>query len=196
MQPLDRDRSVVVIIDMQGKLMEMIHRPEMVLGATRRLLLLADLFSVPVLLTEQYPQGLGPTHPELLETFSGLGTAKRHIAKTAFGCCGEPAFTDALEEVRPGVEGAPRQVVVAGIEAHICVMQTVLALLDAGDQVHLCWECVSGRGAEVRQHALDRMQQAGAVLTHHESVGFEWARSKEHPAFGAMSRLFKEGQIG
>jgi nicotinamidase-related amidase len=87
-------------------------------------------------------------------------------------------------------------VVIAGIEAHVCVMQTVLGLLAEGTQVQVCWECVSGRGNEYRRHALERMQQAGAVLTNHESVAFEWARSKEHPIFAEMSRVLKEGQIG
>jgi hypothetical protein len=74
-------------------------------------------------------------------------------------------------------------------------MQTVLELLRHGNQVHLCWECISGRGAEYRRHALDRMMQAGAVLTNHESVGFEWARHKDHPQFKALSNLLKEGQL-
>jgi nicotinamidase-related amidase len=89
-----------------------------------------------------------------------------------------------------------RQVVVAGIEAHVCVMQTVIELLREGSQVHLCWECVSGRGEEYRRHALERMAQAGAVLTNHESVGFEWARTKEHARFRDLSRLLKKGQPG
>jgi nicotinamidase-related amidase len=85
--------------------------------------------------------------------------------------------------------------VVAGIEAHICVMATVIEMLRAGSQVHLCWECVSGRGEEYRRHALDRMAQAGAVLTNHESVAFEWARDKNHPGFRAMNELLREGQL-
>jgi hypothetical protein len=75
------------------------------------------------------------------------------------------------------------------------VTQTVLELLARGADCHVCWECVSGRGAEYREWALARMQQAGAVITNHESVGFEWARSKDHPRFREMSQLFKEGQL-
>ena len=87
-----------------------------------------------------------------------------------------------------------RQIVIAGIEAHVCVMQTVLELLASGHEVHLCWEAVSGRGEEYRRHALDRMAAAGATLTNHESVAFEWARDKNHPQFKALSALLKEGQ--
>jgi hypothetical protein len=74
-------------------------------------------------------------------------------------------------------------------------MQTVIEMLRNESQVHLCWECISGRGAEYRRHALDRMTQAGAVLTNHESVAFEWARDKNHPQFKAVNLLFREGQL-
>jgi len=191
---LDCQRSIVLIIDLQGKLMEMIHRPSMVIGGTNRLLRIAGLFGVPVLLTEQYPRGLGPTHPAVHQVFDGLETEKRYLDKTAFGCCGDEQFDRLLGELRPGLPPERRQVVVAGIEAHVCVMQTVIELLRADSQVHLCWECISGRGEEYRRHALERMQQAGAVLTNHESVGFEWARDTSHPSFKAMSSILKQGQ--
>jgi len=195
MELLNANRSIVLIIDLQGKLMEMIECPGLVVAATKRLLKLADLFEVPVALTEQYPRGLGATHPEVRAAFDTITVPKRHMEKTTFGCCGDPDFEKLLQEVRPGLAAAQRQIVVAGIEAHICVMQTVLELLRQGSQVYLCWECISGRGAEYRRHALDRMVQAGAVLTNHESVAFEWARDKNHPQFKEMSALFKEGQL-
>lgn len=195
MELADARRSIVVIIDLQGKLMDVIHRPELVIAATRRLLKVADLFEVPVLLTEQYPQGLGHTHPEVLEVFEALETPKRRLDKSSFGCCGDPRFEETLRELRPGLEPAERQLVVGGIEAHVCVVQTVLEALRAGNQVQVCWEATSGRGVEYRQHALERMQQAGASITNHESVAFEWARDKDHPRFKAMSRLMKEGQF-
>lgn len=191
---LNVENSIVVVIDLQGKLMEMIHRPELVVKSTIRLMRLAELFSVPVILTEQYPQGLGGTHAEVRAAFDALTTTTRYLAKDAFGCCGDRQFAELLAEVRPGVKARRRQVVVAGIEAHVCVMQTVLELRRARTEVHLCWECISGRGEEYRRHAFDRMTQAGAVLTNHESVGFEWAVDKNHPQFKAMSTLFKEGQ--
>jgi len=192
---LEAGRSAVVVIDLQGKLMEMAVQRDRVLAATYRLLELAQIFERPVVLTEQYPEGLGVTHADVRAAYDRLTVPKSHIAKVAFGCCGEPAFEQALGELLPGLPADRRQIVVAGIEAHVCVMQTVLELLRGGAQVHVCWECVSGRGEEYRRHALDRMQQAGAVLTNHESVGFEWARTKDHAAFKAMNRLFRQGQI-
>jgi nicotinamidase-related amidase len=195
MELLDVNRSIVVIIDLQGKLMEMIERPALVVAATVRLLKLSALFEVPVIMTEQYPQGLGGTHPDVRAAFDGLAIPRRFMQKTSFGCCGDPNFERLMREVRPGLEPSQRQIVVAGIEAHVCVMQTVIELLEQGNQIYLCWECISGRGAEYRRHALERMVQAGAVLTNHESVGFEWARDKNHSNFKAMSALFKEGQL-
>jgi nicotinamidase-related amidase len=189
---LDASRSVVVVIDLQGKLVEMVYRSRLVLEATKRLLRLADLFGVPVVLTEQYPKGLGSTAPEIRALFDGLSVPTRYLDKTSFGCCGDAAFGAALAELRPGIE--TRQIVIAGIEAHVCVMQTVLELCRSGEQVQVCWDCVSGRGEEYRRHALERMQQAGAQLTNHESVCFEWARDKSHPAFKGMNQILREGQ--
>jgi nicotinamidase-related amidase len=195
MELLNADRSIVLAIDLQGRLMELIERPGLVVAATVRLLKLADLFGVPVILTEQYPKGLGRTHPEVRAAFDALTVPKRFLEKTSFGCCGDSSFQRLLEELRPGLQQRDRQIVIAGIEAHVCVMQTTLELLRRRNQVYLCWECVSGRGAEYRRHALDRMVQAGGVLTNHESVAFEWARDKDHAQFKAMSALLKEGQL-
>jgi len=195
MEILDSTRSILVVIDLQGKLVDMVHRPRLVLSATQRLLKLAELFQVPVVLTEQYPQGLGATHPDVRAAFDAVTAPKRLVAKTSFGCCGDPGFEEALSAVRPGVVPTRRQIVVAGIEAHVCVMQTVLELLRSGHQVHLVWEAVSGRGEEYRRHALERMAAAGAIVTNHESAGFEWARDKNDPRFKAMSALFREGQL-
>jgi len=195
MELLDVDRSILLVIDLQGKLMEMIERPGLVIAGTRRLLKLADLFEVPTILTEQYPRGLGRTHPGIQAAFDELTARKCLSHKTSFGCCGDPKFETAVRQMRPALRPDRRQFVVAGIEAHVCVMQTVLELLAQGSQVHLCWECVSGRGAEYRKHALERMAQAGAVITNHESVAFEWARDKNHPQFKEFSSLLKEGQL-
>lgn len=191
---LDANRSILVVIDLQGKLVHMVHRPATVLEATRRLLRLADLFQVPVVMTEQYPQGIGPTEASIQAAFDGLSTPTFYMEKTSFGCCGDPGFEKLLQAARPGVEPRKRQIVVAGIEAQVCVSQTVLELLASGHEVHLCWDAVSGRGEEYRRHAIERMAAAGAVLTNHESVAFEWCRDKVHAQFKAMSAIMKEGQ--
>ncbi|HJV37832.1 MAG TPA: isochorismatase family protein [Geothrix sp.] len=193
---LDSSRSILVVIDLQGKLVGMVHRPALVLEATRRLMRLADLFAVPVVLTEQYPKGIGPTEESIRAAYDALATPKFFLEKTAFGCCGDSGFEALLKQARPHLAREKRQIVVAGIEAHVCVMQTVLELLGSGHEVHLCWDAVSGRGEDYRRHALERMAAAGATLTNHESVAFEWARDKNHPQFKALSALLKEGQPG
>lgn len=192
---LEQERSVVVVIDMQGRLMEIVHRHTLVLGATQRLLAVAKLFDVPVVVTEQYPSGLGPTHPEIKQVLEQHPESVQWVEKDTFSCCGEPEFLAALTSARPDVPLDRLQVVVVGIEAHICVVQTVLQLIERGVEVQVCWEATSGRGAEYRDWALERMQQAGATITNLESVGFEWARDKNHPQFKSMSRLFREGQL-
>ena len=193
---LDRDRSVVVVVDVQGRLAQSVHESATVLAATGRLLRIAGLFEIPVILTEQYPEGLGPTEASVLEAFDALTGPKRKVAKTLFGCCGDEGFEAALDDLLSGVDEDRRQVVVAGIEAHVCVMQTVLELLRRGVQVHVCWEATSGRGRTYRRWALERMQGAGAIVTNHESAAFEWARGKDHPRFRDLNLLLREGQIG
>jgi nicotinamidase-related amidase len=193
---LDRDRSVVVVIDLQGRLAQAVHESAVVLESTRRLLQIAGLFEVPVILTEQYPEGLGPTVASIQAAYDALPGPKGKVAKTRFSCCGDEGFEAVLEELSGSTGEDRRQVVVAGIEAHVCVLQTALELRRRGTQVHLCGECVSGRGRAYRRWALDRMQQAGAVVTNHESAAFEWARDKDHPRFRDLNRLLREGQIG
>ncbi len=195
---LDRDRAIVLVIDLQGRLVDLMHRPRMVLDGTARLLRLARLFDLPVIVTEQYPRGLGATREEveaaILETDPDGGRTWR-VEKDSFGCCGSSAFEEALDAARPGLPASDRQVVVAGIEAHICVVQTVLDLMARGTDVHVCWDCVSSRGEEYRRHALERMRNAGAQMSNHESVAFELARDRNHPRFKNVNRLLREGQI-
>lgn len=195
MSLLEPERSLLLLIDVQGKLVHLVHRSEVLLAATQRLLQIASLFEVPVLVTEQYPAGLGRTDEALLASLSAHPGPTRVVEKDRFSCCGAAEFEAAFEELRGEVEPSQRQVVIGGIEAHICVVQTVVELIERGCGVFVCWECVSGRGAEYRHWALERMQQAGAVMTNHESVAFEWAGSKNHPQFRSLNRLLRGGQI-
>ena len=99
---LDADRSAVVVIDLQGRLMEMAWRSDLVLAATRRLMKLAAIFARPVVLTEQYPEGLGTTHPDVRSVYDEIETEKRCVEKVSFGCCGDDGFNRTLDEVLPG----------------------------------------------------------------------------------------------
>src|SRR5690349_15320877 len=97
---LEASRSVLVVIDEQGKLVEMVERPRMVLTNTVRLLKLAEMYRVPVVLTEQYPKGLGATHADVRAAFDAVTGWKRVVEKTSFGCCGDAGFLAALGEAR------------------------------------------------------------------------------------------------
>lgn len=191
---MDIDRTVMVSVDLQGKLMDMVHEPRRLMEANQRFLQIAEMFELPLVLTEQYPQGLGETHEDLLESFQALTSPTARISKTSFGCCGEPSFLAALCRLGEVDQVADLQVVLAGIETHICVLQTALGLVERGAEVFVAWDCTSARGEAYHRHGLERMQQAGVRLTNHESLGFELARDKGHPAFRRFSGMLREGQ--
>jgi len=191
--------AILLVIDVQGKLVDMVHQSEQLKTIVGKMLRLAELFQVPVVMTEQYPKGLGPTVPRLRARFDELTTPKHLFAKSAFGCCGEPGFNVLLEGVAEQVRGRragdvrrPVDVVVAGMETHICVQQTVLDLLGHGYRVVVLADGVSGRVPQYHQLALDRFRGCGALITCYESVAFEWARTKDHACFKAMSAIIKE----
>ena len=187
------DRSVLLVIDVQGKLAEMVHEGEQLRARVGKMMRLAQLFKVPVVLTEQYPSGLGATVPELREVFDKLEQEKHHFEKNAFGCCGEPGFDQLLRRVASGREGGgPVDVVVTGMETHVCVQQTVLELLHQGYRAVVVADAVSGRVPAYHELALARFRQCGAVITCYESVAFEWAQSKDHACFKEMSAIIKE----
>jgi len=151
-----------LVVDVQEKLLPAIHEGEQILENARRMIAAAEVLGVPTLVTEQYPAGLGPTCAGLREA---LGEAPV-IEKTRFSAC-VPAVVDKLAELgRPAV-------VVVGVEAHVCVQQTVLDLLRAGYGPWVCADAVGSRRPLDRDTAIERMRQAGAVVTTTESVIFE-----------------------
>lgn len=142
----------------------------------------AQLLNVPILVTEQYPKGLGKTVAEIAEV---LPVETEFVEKTAFSSCGANAFAEKLEQTDA------KQIVVAGIEAHICVNQTVHDLLAREFQVHLLADCISARAAENKQIALSKMQQSGAILSSTEMALFELMRNARHEQFKAIQKLIK-----
>jgi len=173
--------SVLVVIDIQDKLLAKIPAAASLVRNTMFLLDAAKLVSVPALATEQYPKGLGPTAPEIAKRLPG-----ECAAKTAFSCCGAAGFLGELRALnRPNA-------VLVGMEAHVCVMQTALDLLDAGFLVFLPVDALESRAELDKQMAFTRMEQAGAILTTAEAVGFEWLGDSAHPQFKAFSQLVIE----
>ena len=179
---LDKDQAVLVVVDVQERLIP--SMPEDVYRQTlkniRFLVEGAEKLQVPVVATEQYPGGLGHTVPELAHA------CKSHLVeKVSFGCCGEPKFLDCLKELdRP-------QVIVTGMEAHVCVYQTVLGLLGAGYRVHLVRDAVISRGKLDYRNALELCAQAGATVTTAETALFQLTGASTAPEFKAISNLVK-----
>ncbi|MBI1314438.1 isochorismatase family protein [bacterium] len=177
---LSRNDSRLLVIDLQEKLVPLIDGHERVIASTVKLITAAGVLGVPVSATEQYPQGLGPT----VEPLRGLLPACP--AKIEFSC---------LNSLGWNTEGSDPEgrfkVVVAGIEAHVCVQQTVLDLLAHGFRVYVAADAVSSRSAIDREVALQRMSQCGAVITTAESVLFEWCERAGSDEFKAISKLVK-----
>lgn len=168
--------AMLVVIDFQAKLMPAIHDGETVLLNAGRLAEAARLLDVPVALTEQYPRGLGTTVPEL----AGVAPA---VAKMSFDACGEPAFLEAV--------AGDRELVICGCEAHVCVGQTVLTLLEHRRRVVVVADAIGSRVPQSREIALQRMASHGAEIVTTEMVLFEWLGSAEHPQFRTISKLIR-----
>jgi nicotinamidase-related amidase len=160
MLTLDRHSSALLLIDFQARLMPAIADGAAVLANARRLLDAAVMFDVPSLITEENPAGLGGTAPELAEA----GVPVFH--KMSFDACRMPDFLAALPD--------RRDVVVAGCETHVCVLQTVLGLIEAGRRVYLVRDAVGSRRAESKDAAIRRLERHGAEIVTTEMVIFEW----------------------
>ena len=165
MRTLDRRSCALLVVDFQSRLMPSIENGEDAVANARRLVEAASLFDVPALLTEQNPAGLGPTVPELLSGKPSVAT------KMHFDVCREPEFSRALPD-RPTV-------VVAGCEAHVCVLQTVLGLLDGGRHVALVHDALGARRPESKETAIRRMERHGAEVVTTEMVLFEWLETAD-----------------
>jgi hypothetical protein len=178
---LKAESSVLVVIDVQDKLLVKLPTAATLVRNAAFLLDVAALLGIPARATEQYPKGLGPTTPELARRLPSPLPAK-----TAFSCCGAGTFLEELEMLRRP------NVVLAGMETHVCVAQTALDLLHAGLHVFLAVDALGSRFAIDHDTALRRLEQAGAVLTTAEAVGFEWVADAAHAQFKAFSKLIIE----
>ena len=177
----DRNQSQLVIVDMQTKLSSVM--PDHIAGVIKNCAILlqsAALLEIPTIFTEQYPKGLGPTLPEL----SSYAAGKKAVEKTAFSCCGDPAFNRQLL-------GDHTQVILAGMEAHICVLQTALDLIAQGKTVFVLEDAVISRNPENKRNALNRMCEAGVIISNTESLVFEWLGTAEGDTFKKISQLVR-----
>jgi nicotinamidase-related amidase len=170
--------SVLLIVDLQERLMPAIDGGAEVVAAAGRLAEAARLLEVPCCATEQYPTGLGPTVPELAEY------PQLVMPKTAFAATADPGFATLLP---------PRtdEIVVVGAEAHVCVLQTVLGLVAARHRVVVAADGIGSRRASDKEVALDRMRRHGVEIVTSEMVIFEWLRDSLHPRFREVHKLIR-----
>ncbi len=178
---LGKDEVQILIVDVQERLVAAMEERERVVRNVGRLLALSKLFAIPVVVTEQYPRGLGASVPVVAEA---IPEAER-IEKLEFSC------PDRREVSERMLAAGRRKVVVAGMEAHVCVLQTCLDLLASGYAVHVVRDAVCSRSAEDKENALEMMRDAGAVITTAETVLFQVLGRAGTDEFKAISKLVR-----
>jgi nicotinamidase-related amidase len=178
---IERESSAGLVIDIQEKLLPHMDQKELLLKKCTTLLEGLKVLGVPFVVTEQYPRGLGGT----VEEISKWVNQDPVVEKMAFSCCDEPAVLQALP-IKRG-----KTIIVFGIEAHVCVLQTVVDLIGTGYHAVVVEDCISSRNPEDKRVAVERMRMEGAVITTCESILFELARVSGTVEFKAISRLVK-----
>jgi nicotinamidase-related amidase len=178
-QRLTARHGALLIVDMQEKLLDVMADRDRTLANATKLIQGAQSLQMPTWATEQYPKGLGPTVPVIAEMIP------ERPSKMTFHCC---AVARLLEEL---YGRHVRHITVAGIEAHVCISQTALELLDLGFRVQVPADAVSSRSEHDKDYALRRLERAGAVVSTTESVLFEWTETADRPEFKVIRDLVK-----
>jgi nicotinamidase-related amidase len=178
---LKLENTAVVMIDMQGKLWNVMSEKEVLLENVQKLIKGMQVLGVPVILTEQNPRGLGPTMPELVQLIPEI----KPITKFCFSCHEDKNFEATIHELNR------KQLLICGIESHICVYQTALDLLDHGYEVQVIADAVSSRVLLNRDITLMRLQSEGAKLTTVEMILYELLQTAESPKFKEMLKVVK-----
>ncbi|MCG8493957.1 MAG: isochorismatase family protein [Sneathiellales bacterium] len=174
---LNREKSLLLIIDLQARLLPVIHQGSEIVQQTAKLQKAAEILNIPVLFTEQNPKGLGPTTDQLVIAEGCLFT------KMTFDCCKTGGFREMLKD--------KEQIVVTGSEAHVCVLQTVLGLLEWKKEVFVIADAIGSRKLANKQAGIDRMQQNGAEIVTSEMALFEWLQSADNREFKSVLQLIK-----
>ncbi len=179
---LDPTRTVILVVDVQERLCTAMPQDDLarLVKYAKALIGTARELEIPVLATEQYPKGLGPTLPALREVLPSAPLQKMH-----FSCAPDPGFSAALEATRR------RQVVIAGMETHVCVFQTARDLVVSGYDVHVCADAVTSRFDVHRHYGLELCRQAGAFVTTAETAIFDLLGQCGTPQFKKASALVK-----
>lgn len=172
--------SAVIAVDLQTKLLPVIHEKDAVLNRALMLMRGAQILQCPVLATEQYPKGLGSTVPEAAELFT-----EQAVEKHTFSIFGEEAFTTRLRQF------APKSLIFCGVETHVCVLQSIMDALKAGYRVYLAADGCGSRRESDKSLALDLLRTAGVPVLSAEALLFALLRDSRHPAFKTVSALVR-----
>lgn len=180
-----KDNTVLALIDIQGKLAQMMYKKDDLFSALQTLIRGMSILEVPVIWVEQLPEKLGRTIPEVSDLMGELMPDVAPIPKKSFSCCANEAFMERLDSLKR------KQVLVAGIESHICLYQTAVALLENDFEVQVVTDCVSSRTKQNKKLGIERIVQAGGAATSVEMIIFELMKVAEGDAFRQMVKVVK-----
>jgi nicotinamidase-related amidase len=178
---IEREKSCLLVVDVQERLAPAMAEREAAVRNCAILMKAAARLGVPVVVSEQYPQGLGPTIPEL----KALAPAEAFLAKTSFSCAGDPGLAARLRAL------GRKQIVIAGMEAHVCVLQSALGLAQAGYDCFVAADATASRAPANKEAALARLREDGVRVVTTEMAVFEWLGRAATDELREVSRLIK-----
>lgn len=178
---ITKENTVGLIIDIQDRLFPVMHEKEILLNNCKTLIQGLQILQIQTIITQQYTKGLGETHAEIKTIIDDFN----FIEKRDFSCFDEPAVAEKLQEIKA------KNIIICGIESHVCVLQTAVDLKEAGLNPIVVMDCVSSRTKENIELAKERFRLEGIMMTSYESILFELTRSAGAPEFRAISKLVK-----
>lgn len=177
---LNAKTSGLLLVDVQEKLVPFIHMSQDLIAGCEWMLQVADLLGIPTVISEQYPQGLGHTLPNLRNAAPNAPV----VTKTQFSCTANPECLAQIQQLDK------EQIVLIGIETHVCVLQTAFGLHQLGKQVYVVADATESRHMQNKVLAIDRMQAAGIQIISREMALFEWCHDSKHDQFKQLSKQF------
>ena len=178
---IDIEKTSLVVVDVQGKLAGLMYEKEGLFANVEVLIKIAKALGIPIIWCEQSPKALGATIPQLAD----LLVDNEPIAKFCFSCCGEGKFDQELKAA------GGREVILCGIETHICIYQTAMDLLDKDHNVHVIADAVSSRTRQNKEIAIERLRKEGASISSVEMILFELLKTSKHEKFRELAKLIK-----
>lgn len=175
------ENSILVVVDMQPTFLSGVHEREQLENRVKFIVETARLLEVPVIATEQNPDRMGKTEESIAALLD-----KNALGKMTFSCCGIERFTSAIDGFQRN------QVVLVGIETHICINQTAHQLLESSFEPIVCTDAVSARALDRHKTGVKRLRDAGVTIAHSESIAYEWTGSADHPKFRDVLKLVKQ----